>query len=334
VLACCLLLWLARPATSAPESVQYDTLTVNGVYVHRISVDLNDQSLLVTPLIATDSEDGRATFRDFLDQNKSLAQITGTFFDLHTGTPIGDVVIRGEQQVWSSGIGSALVVTPENKPAIIEGVTGPGAWKGYESVLEGGLRLVRDGVPAVDPAAQGFHDRYMMRNTARIAVGVLPQNRIIMVETGHVLLPGLADLMIALGCTDAMALDGGGSTSIAYDGKVIMATSRRLANVLAVVQRTPEEIAARQEAARQKRLEAARALEEPGPLTLVPAISRLRLPAAGLRTPLEIGFLILYAGLGGTLLLLIFFGIVGAITQRRAFYRYYPGQESGNVMYK
>lgn len=233
------------PAFAAPPSMQYQCTTVNGVWLQIITADLNDPSLLVTPLISPGATGQRKSFSEFVKENHSLAQITGTFFDLKSGEAVGDIVIRGQQRIWSVGIGSALVVTPDNVASIVDSPGTDNDWVGYESVLQGGLRLVRHGQPAVDPEGQGFHDRYMQRKTSRVAVGILPGNRLILVESGHALLPDLAVIMVQLGCTDAMALDGGGSTSIAYDGKCILASSRKLANVLAIVQRSPGETAAR-----------------------------------------------------------------------------------------
>lgn len=257
VLCGIMLMMAAAAAYAAPPSLSYARMTVAGVSMNVITADLNDTSLLVTPLVPTDIEHNRKTFREYLDEHHSLAQITGTFFDLGSGEAVGDVVIRGTQHVWSVGIGSALVVTPDNEPAIIDRPDPDTRWQGYESVLQGGLRLVKDGQVAVDPRAQGFNDRYMERKTSRVAVGILPGKRLVMIKSAHSLLPEVAAALAELGCTDAMALDGGGSTSMAYDGKCIIASGRKLANVLAIVQRSPEETAQRIATA-QRREEAAR----------------------------------------------------------------------------
>ncbi len=253
---------LCRPPLHAEaDGLSYRKLTINGVTAHIITVDLNDPSLLLTPGVALDTPDNRKTFTQFLKDSAPLAQITGTFFDLKSGEPIGDVVVRGSQVCFTRGIGTALVVTPDNTPAMVDTLPGTG-WRGFESVLQGGLRLVRDGQIAVDPEGQGFHDRYMQRNTARIVVGILPHKQVIMAETGHLLLPQLADAMLQLGCVDAMALDGGGSVGIAFDGTTIMSTQRKLANVLMVVRRPPEETAQRIEAIRLREEQQRQAVEE------------------------------------------------------------------------
>ena len=239
----------AQDDAATADSVQLSKVTVDGVYFNRIDVNLNDQSLLATPGVALDDPERRKTFKDFVTDYHPLAQITGTFFDLHSGEPIGDIVVRGRQLFFTRGIGSALVVTPDNKAAIVDTPSNEG-WAGYESVLQGGVRLVRGGQAVCDTRAQGFHDHYMERLTSRVVVCLWPGNQLVLMSTGRVLLPDLADILVKMGCLDAMALDGGGSTGIAFKGRQLYSTGRKLANVLMVVRRTPEEIAAREEAAR------------------------------------------------------------------------------------
>ncbi|HEY3377106.1 MAG TPA: phosphodiester glycosidase family protein [Armatimonadota bacterium] len=234
-----LLCWL--PLHAEMNSIRAIKTTIGDVTVNAAYIDLHDPSLLVTPGVALDAPNNRKSFRDFLDESDCLVQTTGAFFDLQNGEPVGDIVVRGKSLFVTSRIGSALIVTKGNVPAIVDGPYGPFGWVECESVLQGGVRVLRRGQVAVDPASQGFHDRYMQRCTSRIAVGVM-NHHVVMVQTGRVLLPELANIMLQLGCTDAMALDGGGSTGFAVNGKCIISTERKLANVLMVVRRTPEEM--------------------------------------------------------------------------------------------
>jgi len=243
-----LLLLLGRAAFSVPAGVQYTRQTVSDVSMNIIDVDLNDPSILVTPVTAQDEPGKRKTFKEFLTSHHPLAQITGGFFDLHSGAPIGDVVVHGKSIYLTPGVGTALVIKPDNTAAMIDSQPATG-WDGYESVLQGGVRLVRDGVAACDPLQQGFHDRYMQRLTSRILVGLWPGNHLALMSTGHVYLPDLADILVKMGCQDAMALDGGGSTGIAYDGRQLFSSGRKLSNVLMVLRRSPADIARREQAA-------------------------------------------------------------------------------------
>ena len=250
------LLLLSPALSSIPAGLQCSRQTVDDVYMNIIDVDLNDPSILVTPVTARDSGEKRETFKEFHTSHHPLAQITGSFFDLHSGQPIGDVVVHGKSCFVTAGIGSALVVKPDNSAAIIDSPPSTG-WAGYESVLQGGARLVRDGLPACDPLSQGFHDRYMQRLTSRIVVGLWPSNHLAFISTGHVLLPDLANILVKMGCQDAMALDGGGSTGIAFNGKQFFSSGRKLSNVLMVLRRSPAEVALHQQAVQQAIAQAA-----------------------------------------------------------------------------
>jgi hypothetical protein len=236
-----ILLCRLLPSCSAAESVTYLHQDVNGVKVYMAFVDLNDHSLLVTPAIGGETPDQRKTFRQFIKDDHPIVQITGGYFDLQDGIPIGDIVIGGRPCFNTLRMGTALALTPDNRAFMYDTV--PQSiydWNGYESVLQGGVRLVSHGMNVVDPLGQGFHDHYMMRKTTRVAVGILPNNGLVfLTSAGQLLLPDLADLMIRVGCQDAMALDGGGSTAFAYNGRCMMVTSRKLSNVLMVLRRYP-----------------------------------------------------------------------------------------------
>jgi exopolysaccharide biosynthesis protein len=58
-------------------------------------------------------------------------------------------------------------------------------------------------------------------------------------------LPELANFLLKLGCTDAMNLDGGGSSTLWYDGKIrnhpCEGEERDVANSLVIVQKAAPE---------------------------------------------------------------------------------------------
>ncbi|MBB5936133.1 phosphodiester glycosidase family protein [Streptomyces zagrosensis] len=106
-----------------------------------------------------------------------------------------------------------------------------------DDIVSGGPRLVRDGKTAVDYRADGidrpgepsFPYTWGLKRNPRTAVGVDARGRLIMVTTAGrqpgysdgLGLSELADLMRSLGARQAMALDGGGSSGMAVDGKLI-----------------------------------------------------------------------------------------------------------------
>jgi exopolysaccharide biosynthesis protein len=107
--------------------------------------------------------------------------------------------------------------------------------------VNGGPGLVASGKPEIRPNADGlvhtddpsFFLRWGVRRNPRTMAGVDSQNRILLVTVdGH--LPGCslglslvegAQLMIGLGAVNAINLDGGGSTAMVINGKLISSPS-------------------------------------------------------------------------------------------------------------
>ena len=225
-------------ARAASSSVAYTVEWINKTRVHVVWVNLNDKSLKVTPAVAKAGIGQRQSFISFLGQHQPLAQITGSYFCMDTAMPIGDVVIDGNI-VYRGPVGTALAITPDNKPQMKNIPYGwKYSWPGYESVLKGGIRLVQDGKYAVYPRQQGYRDPGLFRPATRTAIGIDARDRLLMVAINKpILLSDLAGIMKALGCLQAMTLDGGTSTGLAYKDNVIMTPGRTLSTVLMVVQR-------------------------------------------------------------------------------------------------
>lgn len=99
-------------------------------------------------------------------------------------------------------------------------------WTDVGSAFGGGPLLVRDGVP-LSSTREDFTSYILGLRHPRTAVGQLADGRIILVavdgrswlSTG-LRMSELAAEMARLGAIKAMALDGGGSTTIAFDGRV------------------------------------------------------------------------------------------------------------------
>ncbi|MBR6163797.1 phosphodiester glycosidase family protein [bacterium] len=98
--------------------------------------------------------------------------------------------------------------------------------KGYENVISGGPYLVKNGNVFVDVNEQKL--TAIGGRNPRTAIGYTEDKRLIMVtidgreETSvGITLTDLAILMKSLGCVNAMNLDGGGSTVMYVNGKVV-----------------------------------------------------------------------------------------------------------------
>jgi hypothetical protein len=107
------------------------------------------------------------------------------------------------------------------------------AWASVVDALGGGPALVRNSRP-IFRATEQFTPDQLLARTARSAVGQLPDGRILLVTVDGSQ-PGwsvgmtnfeLALEMAELGAVSAVALDGGGSSAMAFDGRLLSRPSR------------------------------------------------------------------------------------------------------------
>jgi len=229
---------LAQQTQGESSGVTYSKHWINRTRVHVVSIDLNDRTLKITPALAGNAIGRRQSFVGFMARHHPLAQITGSFFSLRTAYPIGDLVIDGKI-VFRGPVGSALAIRPDNQAEMLNIPYGwTYSWPGYESAMKGGIRLMQNGQYAVYPRQQGFRDPALFRPATRTAIGLTNGNHLLMVAVNRpIYLSNLAAIMKALGCCDAMALDGGTSTGLACGDDVILMPGRTLTNVLMVIQR-------------------------------------------------------------------------------------------------
>ncbi|HVN67507.1 MAG TPA: phosphodiester glycosidase family protein, partial [Candidatus Sulfotelmatobacter sp.] len=103
-------------------------------------------------------------------------------------------------------------------------------------MVSGGPRLVKNGITYVSKDEERFKADIAQGRAARTAVGIGRDDKVILVTVDGLprtraarsaknsigmTLEELADLMINLGCVEAMNLDGGGSTTMWIDGRVV-----------------------------------------------------------------------------------------------------------------
>lgn len=136
------------------------------------------------------------------------------------------VVQPGTAILVGAGTKATAVATlrPGQRVTITTAVTGFD-WSKVSNAVGGGPFLLKGGVPSVDAVAQRFTKDFYQNRHARSAVGKTADGAVIftVVEarpgiTVGATLDELADIMKRLGCTDAMNMDGGGSSSINIQG--------------------------------------------------------------------------------------------------------------------
>lgn len=102
-------------------------------------------------------------------------------------------------------------------------------WSGIDHILAGGPRLLAQGQPSLTTVDERFQPDVAVGRAPRTAVGITPQGGVILLvadgrQPRHsvgLTLPETADVMQELGATEALNLDGGGSSVMVIDGLVV-----------------------------------------------------------------------------------------------------------------
>ncbi|MEM3433288.1 MAG: phosphodiester glycosidase family protein [Candidatus Methanomethyliaceae archaeon] len=106
-------------------------------------------------------------------------------------------------------------------------------WLSAREVLGCGPLLVKNGQVVVDPPREGFDDpKVLTLACARSAVGLTPDGRLLLVTCRQATIARLAAAMKALGCVDAMNLDGGASSGLWFRGSYLTTPGRPISNAL------------------------------------------------------------------------------------------------------
>ncbi|NCO42435.1 MAG: hypothetical protein COZ06_33920 [Armatimonadetes bacterium CG_4_10_14_3_um_filter_66_18] len=226
--------------SAATQSVFCENRVVLGVPLHLITVNLNDRRIKISSQLAAGFPGGDEPFASMVKRSGAVAAVTGTYFSTISRLPVGDVVIDGSLRYFG-GFGTAVALTPGNEVTFKRVPFGRHVdWREHETVISSGPRLVHQGQVAVNARAEGFFDPHVLTRAWRVAVGLTPARKLLLVAvTRKLTLTELAKLMRRLGCQEAINMDGGSSTAMYYRGRILTAPSRRLVNLLTVHEGVP-----------------------------------------------------------------------------------------------
>ena len=227
---------------AAPMNVYRDYAA--GVPVIVVEIDLNQPQARVTGALAAGGSGHAESWHSLIERTRPLVAITGTYFDIASRLPIGDLFIDGRLAHFG-GKGSALCVTPDNHATFMDVPQYKHIdWSPYDFVIRSGPRLVVDGAPRVHMSAEGFADPALMRPTGRLGIGITRWNRLLLVGTREpVTLMRWAMALRAAGAWNAMNLDAGPSMALYIDGRTIFQPKTPLTN-LVLVYSTPTRLLA------------------------------------------------------------------------------------------
>ncbi|MCS7225189.1 MAG: phosphodiester glycosidase family protein [Armatimonadetes bacterium] len=201
-----------------------------GEKVHYVVVNPMSSDLVVTPVYVP----GGAPFSTMVALYRPMVAINGSFFNIKTMRPVGDVVIASNH-IQKGFLRTALLL--QGPFAFILTLPNDADLTGrVDAVLACGPRLLREGRVGVFPAAEGFKDKSLYRPARRSAVGVTLTGKLILaVVATPTTLTKTAQVMKTLGCWDAMNLDGGTSSALYVDGKFVVRPGRNLVTALMVL---------------------------------------------------------------------------------------------------
>lgn len=110
-------------------------------------------------------------------------------------------------------------------------------WLDVRTTISAGPRLLKDGKVALNSDEEKFDDSLLASSARRTAIGITGDRVMILLNAMEPLtLAELAQVMLSLGCTDAVNLDGGASTSLYYKGIVVNEPRGSLTNVLGFIE--------------------------------------------------------------------------------------------------
>ncbi len=187
--------------------------------VNVLEVDLNNPQVRVQPIRPS----GGCQRTSSLGSGAgAVGAINGGFFD-GSCTSLSMIKINNTVSATNPGFKparSTFGIDQTGGGYFIQRISSADPWNAVDDALGAGPNLVTGGSVDVTRAAEGFDSSFENRNP-RSALGLTNSNKLLLVTVDGrttagigMTLTNLANYMIALGCTKAMNLDGGGSTAL------------------------------------------------------------------------------------------------------------------------
>ena len=230
----------SRMAVPVPPRALYSatslrSVTVDGIPVQVVQVDLRWRNVLVAPVLPSRglTFGSGATVSALTQLSGASALVNGSYFHPQTYAPAGDIVMQGRLLTWGR-IPAALAITPDNRASITGSTTAvfgrplDSTWNGMETVIATGPRIVKGGV-VMNTFSGVFQDPAVFGQAARSAIGLISNRDLLMVSTHAKLsVTEMGRVMALLGARDALLLDGGSSAGISFNGKAVLNSVRKV----------------------------------------------------------------------------------------------------------
>ena len=145
----------------------------------------------------------------------------------------GYVIFFAANAVSKSDISNLIRVGDTVKDTIVLKGDGRLAGETAEALVAAGPILVKGGKNVAASSASNYEGKIRNQNAGRSAIGVKADGTVVIV-TGTARVVNLANAMIQLGCVEATNLDGGASSGLYANGRVITSPGRNLNTVLTI----------------------------------------------------------------------------------------------------
>ena len=222
--------------------------TIIGVPLYLATIDLSDPETFIGVGLANQanqansarSSRGDESFVKFVRRHQAALTMSGTFFSMDAQKRVmGNMVSGGEFLKYSpwENYGTTLGIKSGNRLEMVTARTdGKPNWQDHWFSLTAGPRLLRKGKISVRPKQEGFRDPGVMGVAVRSAIGFTPNRKKLLHVTfvKPISLEQEAEIMQALGCWEAMNLDGGTSLALAKGNRILRGAQRKLTNVIMV----------------------------------------------------------------------------------------------------
>ncbi|MVN85427.1 LysM peptidoglycan-binding domain-containing protein [Deinococcus sp. HMF7620] len=223
------------PPRPQRQPVTFKRLKPLNVPVQIANVDLRWRDVLVAPVLPS----RRLTFStgarvgDLARRSGARVLVNGSYFHPQSYAPAGDIVTQGRLLTWGR-IPQALTITPDNRAAFrVSAVAALGrpldtSWAGLETVVATGPRILSGG-QVVTRYSTVFRDPALFGRAARSAVGLIGNRDLVFVSThARLTTTEMGKVMTRLGVRDALLLDGGSSAGIAWNGRAVLDSVRKV----------------------------------------------------------------------------------------------------------
>jgi exopolysaccharide biosynthesis protein len=231
------------------KPVQFSKRKLNGVGFYQTTIDLTDPQTFMAVGLANNAQmantqqltHGDENFASMLKRYHGAVVVNGTFFAKDDYKCVmGNMRSGGRYLKYSpwEHFGTTLGLKKGNVPEMVtaDDVGSKPAWQEHWFSLTCGPRLLKDGEVWLNPSLEGFSDDHVLGIGPRAAIGFpASRDKLYLIEFLNGLsLETEAKMMKAIGCAEAMNLDGGASKALAYKGSIVLTPGRNLTNVLVV----------------------------------------------------------------------------------------------------